>query len=283
MLTMEKRSPSTLPQFAEEVANVLGGEVKTVERANGVCYTGISFASPGITVAPVIYIDDMFKRGLSVTDAVREVASAGIDSVVSKDFSRLRDIADWNVVKEKLCLRLYNKETKAEVFRSAAECGYDDLIIVPYMEDVINNGTSTGSVKVSKALLGIWDVSEEEVFAVAEKNACNRFVVKMLKDKLEEAGFYGELPGDNPMADVIVVTRNDNMFGAFGAIVLRSVLKAMCPKGYWILPSSVHEVLVMPDRGDFSKDELDELVRSVNSSAVLPEEVLGDKAYYFAP
>ena len=49
----------------------------------------------------------------------------------------------------------------------------------------------------------------------------------------------------------------------------------------YIVPSSVHEVILIPVDDDITKDGLDEMVRSVNSTELSKEEILSDSAYLF--
>ena len=65
-------------------------------------------------------------------------------------------------------------------------------------------------------------------------------------------------------------------------IVLTEKLKEMFPNGYIVLPSSVHEVIVVPNDDSIEALELDNMVNEVNDTKVLQEEQLGTKAYRFA-
>ena len=49
----------------------------------------------------------------------------------------------------------------------------------------------------------------------------------------------------------------------------------------FILPSSIHEVILVPARTGICKRELDQMVKEVNQEAVDPEEILSDHAYYY--
>ena len=51
---------------------------------------------------------------------------------------------------------------------------------------------------------------------------------------------------------------------------------------YFILPSSVHETILLPDRGE-SAEGLLEIVKEINHTQVAPEEVLTDSVYHFTP
>ena len=50
---------------------------------------------------------------------------------------------------------------------------------------------------------------------------------------------------------------------------------------FFILPSSIHEVLLMRDDGGIKAQELKDIISSVNKSEVMPEERLSDHAYRY--
>jgi len=75
-----------------------------------------------------------------------------------------------------------------------------------------------------------------------------------------------------------------NKSGRFGAacMLLADVIKSAA-KGMncFIIPSSIHEVLILPDGGSITQEALDEMVSSVNLSEVSEDEILSEHAYYF--
>ena len=50
---------------------------------------------------------------------------------------------------------------------------------------------------------------------------------------------------------------------------------------YYVLPSSIHEVLVLPDNGEMDVKELESMVRDVNAAEVAPHELLSDKVQFY--
>jgi len=49
----------------------------------------------------------------------------------------------------------------------------------------------------------------------------------------------------------------------------------------YIIPSSIHEVLILPDNGAICADELKKMIFEVNCTQVAPEEVLSNSLYYY--
>ena len=260
-------------EFAQKVAELVGGVAKEVDKANGTRRTGICCGDGN--VRPTIYIDEMYDDGVSVEDAaakVREVADGAPALDVNID-----DVNDYEMTKDKLRLRLYNNSTKAEVFWPADEYGFDDLIIIPYIQF-----SDEAAAKVTNGMMKIWDVSKEQLFKDAFRATAKcEFKIKglgeLIRELMPDAPDF-MLPPVDDMTQV-VVTNSSKMFGSIGIIIKRAELAEKFPNGYFVLPSSVHECIIMPNTGNENKAELDDMVRSVNEAEVAPEEVLGWGAY----
>ena len=81
------------------------------------------------------------------------------------------------------------------------------------------------------------------------------------------------------------MTNTDNMFGAvhiYYTDIFRDFCKANDLDGCFILPSSIHEIIIIPDDDVSRKGDLDAMVRGANASVVEPEEYLADHAYYYS-
>ena len=63
---------------------------------------------------------------------------------------------------------------------------------------------------------------------------------------------------------------------------LLSDIAAQLDSDFYIIPSSVHEVLLIPSEHIFSKKELSTMIQEVNDTQLLPEEILSDHAYYYS-
>lgn len=268
-------------QYAAAVAQAVNGVVKQVNKPNGIVLTGVVVGEGDIR--PTIYVEDMYEKGVSVDDAAKQVMEMAEKAMVSAPGCDMNAIMVYDTIKDKLRLRLYNEKTECEVFTSAKKYGFDDLILIPYVD---LGSTSDGilSTKVTEALLKTWGVTKTKVISDAMKatKANVSYKVKSMRDTMIEMMgegaemFFPEEPG---VPQMLTVMSEDKAFGAIGAIVCKSELKKRFPNGYYIIPSSIHEVLAVPS--DQDQDALDNMIDEVNRTQVLPEEVLGWKAYKF--
>ena len=85
---------------------------------------------------------------------------------------------------------------------------------------------------------------------------------------------------DNPMT----IITNDRLVDGASAIFYPGVMDLVGERmqgDYFILPSSVHETLVVPDDGGVSLQELTDMVKEVNMTQVSPEDQLTDQVYHY--
>ena len=265
-------------EFAELIASEINGVVCDVPKPNGIVRTGITVGDGKIR--PTIYIDSLYEQGMSVSQAVKEVMNIMQETEKSTPQINLDWFTDYAQVKGKLVIRLYNEKTQAEVFWSAKDWGFDDLILIPYVQ--LNKEMS---VKATKEIMSTWGVTEDQLFADAWENTSKikEFKVQSMRDTLIELmGPGAEMMLPPTEMSMITVTSTDKMFGAIGAIIMHEEIERRCPNGYWVIPSSVHECIIIPADSidDYS---LHRMISDVNDGQVALEEQLGDHGYLFNP
>ena len=177
--------------------------------------------------------------------------------------------ADYENVKDKIKVRLYNIEHAGDVYEMGNNYGFKDLALVPYIDGVEVDGDK-GSIRVTKELLNLWEMTEREVVSQGVKN---------LKYRIESMSKMFGLPeGAFPM---MVVTNDDFFYGASSVIPATKELREMFPDGYIVLPSSVHEVIVIPKTEDNDINYFIDMVKNINATVLEPQDKLSDNAYEF--
>jgi len=266
----------TINEYANQIAaNVIGATVNEVEKANGVILTAVTFGTGRENIRASFYVDALYKDGVSVEDAtakLQEVIERERDRNINVDF-----IDDFERVRPMLRARLYNKITNAEVFRSAAVYGFEDLIIVPYITGV-DIGNGRGAIKVTSALVNKWDVTVDEVLDIAEENSRADVVLTSMEEILASMG-YPMPPMSADAPTMLVCTSKDKTYGAYAVIASMDAIRARFKGAFTVLPSSVHEVIIV-DANDPAA--MSAMVQEVNDTQVDPEEQLSNHAYTFA-
>ena len=270
----------TIKEYATAIAATINNAtVHDVEKANGVIYTGIVVKTE-TNSAPTVYVDAYYEEDLSVEEAREKVLEVLNANKVTTNFDT-NIVTDYENVKSMLRARLYNKATKADVYRKAKD--FDGLIIIPYIELDENLFGGKASIKVTNDLLTLWGVTEKEVIDTALKNSTKETKLVDMENLMMELMGIGTAReiGKDEAPQMLVVSNKDNMYGAVSILLEKERLQKMYPYGYVVLPSSIHEVIVVPYIPG-CESVFNDMVQEVNVSEVKADEILGNKAYVFA-
>ena len=144
-----------------------------------------------------------------------------------------------------------------------------------------------GSVSslITNSMLESYGVSAGQLHMDALENAPGQFPasVRSLQEVLaEQMGLDLEAMPQNP-GGMYVATCNNGINGA-GCIFYPEFMDQAADKlggSFFVLPSSVHEVILLPDTGDMSFHELESMVQEINATEVQPADRLSDSVYHY--
>lgn len=229
---------------------------------NGVKKTGIIIGTGNIR--PIFYVDGFMKSGMNAEAAVKEIVNLyekeAYDLQPKFDLDAIKT---WDYAKNHLQLCIQNRGTEDIVKKSFLD-----------MELYVRvNVGSNGSYKVSSVVLQMFGVSEEELFKTA-------FNLTKASIKVEDMADIVNVM--NECGEILVLSNTERIFGA-SAICYTDVLSAIADShesDLVILPSSIHECLVYPVK-DPDMAMFTAMVKEVNETQVIPEEVLSNHAYFF--
>ena len=284
-------------EVIEELLEVCGNEFlvekRDVMKNNGVTLSGISITGPGETVFPTIYLEALFdeyrKGKMNIKEIVNEILR-----IYTKEKNvcgvNMSYLTDFDSVREKLIYRLINAEKNESLLKDIPHRRFLDLAVIytVYIDDVFN---SAGNVTVRNDLMEKWGVDEEELYILATRNTprIKKPVIKELGEMLAELMDTGECRDSaedifgEGMVKMFVLTNCDRYYG--DSIILYpgllKDLRDMMKTDLYLLPSSVHEFIIVPASGGIGSSELSDLVKSVNESSVVAEDFLSDNIYLY--
>ena len=156
-----------------------------------------------------------------------------------------------------------------------------DFAYSVYVEIADDDGI--GCVNITHDLLQLWEVSEEEVFAIAEQNA--KYSVTPMRQVIGELmgkEFSDEERIENEAMYVVTnKTKNRGATGIFDFNLMRATAEEL-NSDFYILPSSIHEVILVLEKEAPSKQSLKEMVGEVNQCQVKEEEFLSENVYFYS-
>ena len=276
--------------------------IHKVTKNNDLVLTGISIRSREVNIAPTIYMDDYYndyKNGRPVMDIIAEIENIYNTYKLEHNFN-VNSITDFNHVQGKICYKLVNKDKNKELLSDAPYIQFHDLAIVFYVV-VSEDSDRTGTITVRNNLMEMWGNPDiNDLYRIAKNNTQKRYkgsVFNMIEimgeiishnvDNIEpnivDNFFEMNFTYEDNMIPMFVATNNKKVNGA-GVILYEGLLKTFAEKigsDFYILPSSIHEVIFVPANGDMDVRYLIQMVKEVNATEVSPSEVLSDNVYKY--
>lgn len=154
------------------------------------------------------------------------------------------------------------------------------------------------TVTINNNLMETWEKSVEELYEQTKKNtpilfeksfkSINEVLLGLVKERLgdnqNELDKMEKLLAEQEIISLYVLTNKIGINGA-AVILYDNVLKMIAEElesDLIILPSSIHEVLVLAFREDSSMSELKDMVCSINKDEVPTVDILSDNVYRYS-
>ena len=263
-------------------------QIKKIMKPNDRVLDGLIISDEQTDVAPTIYLDPYYDAfvagGASFDEIIENIFRLYKDNRTETGFDQ-DAFLNWDRAKEKITYRLLNRKANEKFLEDVPFVPYLDLAVVfTYLLTIDDAGQ--GSIVIHKCHAENWGVDDDELYEAAKKNTARLLPVeyKPMSDMLEDLmpGSGEELTDGIP--DMLVLSNKTRTYGA-AAILYKDVLHDIAEKmdcDLWILPSSVHEVLLLPKEGDRNIfTDLSAMVREVNATQVPEGEILSDHAYLY--
>ncbi len=290
-MTREDFSGKVVEKLKELVLDGVDVRVHAVPKNNGIVLDAVTIMTPGQEIAPTIYLEPYYREycgGTPVTEIASEILAANGEFSVC-DLITPGIPAGYEDVKERIRYRLINYGMNREMLGGMPHSRFLDLAKVYYYTmDVGSDCTATAAVSGSD--LRRWQVSEEDLERQADKNMRAAEPARM--ESMQET--LNALLRTSPEAQVpliqedpvqmYVLTNSSRRYGAACMLYenIFTFISRDLSQDFFILPSSIHEVILLPDTGEFSADTLREMVTEINREHVMPFEVLSDNVYHYS-
>lgn len=278
-----------------ELQTEFGSDVKVtiqdIIKNNDTHMDGLTILSPEHNLSPTIYLDYYFRqyeKGRSLLDIKQDILCVYHENCPSGRID-ISFFTDYDKVKSRIIFKLINYERNKELLKKVPYYRFLDLAIV--FSCLLESGpTGSATILIHKHHLSFWNITRDDLYALAFQNTPKllQYDLRNMTDLLEEL-FHDEEPlspceVSTGICPMYVLSNQHKLNGAV-CILYQNLLRDFANRlgcDLYILPSSVHEVLIIPAHGQTSDQELSDMVRDVNSSQLSREEVLSDHVYYYS-
>lgn len=291
----------TIDQFAEELGAVIHVflpeeyneaeiQITEVTKNNGKRKTAITIRKKEEKIAPTIYLDEFYekyKEGMDMEKIIRKVAEIRTKAE-EKNFN-IDEMLKEEYIRKNVQAMLVKQKGNEEMLKDLVWTPFNDLAIV-YKVKVSNEEEGEASYKIKKSLLEKVNIKKAELRNLAFNNMHVqngpefKTMIEVLCQimKIEDPKEAGMDTDDDTM---FVLSNETKVHGAVWIAdkhVLNAILKTLECERIAILPSSIHEVIILKyDEGHPPINELLRMVEEVNNTQVSPEEILSYNVYLY--
>lgn len=280
-------------EFLDEVCDYINEEsdsitvrVHSAIKNNGVRLSGLSFTEEGCNASPTVYMEDYYSRYLEGED-ICDIGDSLLKQYRMNSPAVRLDMSffdNFESVKDRLYIKLINKEKNADFLEEAPYEEFLDLAIVAYVR-VYDRKIGNGIIMVRNEHLRLWNTDGSRVLEEAKKNSHDHddFNLRHIMDVLMSMD-NGNLKQDVRSDDFpMYVATNTKMTNGAAVMTMNDKLKEFSEVmggDFYVIPSSVHELILFADNDGMACD-INEMIREVNTTELSPDEVLSDHVYRY--
>lgn len=276
-----------------------------ITKNNDTKKTGILVMEKNESITPAIYLEDYFagyQEGQDLEDILLDIAACFEESkqrgksIYERDYN---DLMDYEKIRDQIILRAVGLLNNQEYLEDKIYDVKKDMALV-YFILLEKAESNLQTCAIHQGMLDSYGVSKNEISELAMENTQRLFppTIKSMEDVLNEMilpdcqadhkSFEQSLcemsqtgVGDIPC--MLILSNEDCINGAtsmFYPDILETITKELGTDVY-VLPSSIHEVILVPKNGEIRENQLTNMVREVNATQVDDQEVLTNHTYEY--
>lgn len=194
---------------------------------------------------------------------------------VSDMYNSIKDLLEVNVISEK-----YNRD----LLENTKHRVLGDIAIV-YVLNAVNRDFDEIMNAVSVPVLNTVSIKQIENDALMNSMTRNPAVIKSMDSEIESI-IGTQIPKDEATSMMYIASVPSKKFGACVLAYPGFFEQAAATVGgsYYVIPSSVHELILVKDSGNLSDDDINKFKRDiklVNKTILARDEILSDNLYHY--
>lgn len=270
--------------------------MERILKNNGAVRTGVAIGKNGSAVSQVVYLENYyheFCEGKGMTEIIEEICS-NLSELSEEVEALLPDFTDFSALRDRVVFRLINREANREMLENMPYVEVCDLAAVIWIFVENEAGEMLGNL-VRRELMDFWKISADDLFQAALENTprllparlqtLHSVLKEMMDGKLKEEMAEGwEDAMFPPETKECYVLSNTRLAYGAAAVLYPDCLQEAAEKmasDLVVIPSSLHEVLLMAYDEETDLDALRRMVCEVNKTCVSVEERLSDQVYLY--
>lgn len=266
-------------------------ETRTVEKMNET-YDALTVKPEDSIIGVNLNVTNLYKEyedGKDYDSIVNAAAEVAENALSNKPDFNLDVIKDYDQMKDKLAIEVVSAERNKDLLETVPHKNIEDMAVV-YRFVLGDSQAGVGTILVNNQMLDNYGITAQQLHEDAIRNApeIRPLVIEGMAEVLaKQMGVEDlEMLGLNippEQEQMFVASVEGNVHGA-GVLAYQNFMDQAADRvggSFFILPSSIHEVLIIPDNGKFDTASLENMVKEVNATTVDPSDQLTDSVYHY--
>lgn len=290
-MRLEKFAEEVLKGVEEKAGGTLKVQIVSANKNNGVTLTGITASRPESSGGACIYLNGYYEgycdSQITLDWVTEDVYVKLMEHRNDLDGVDMKALWDWEAAKTRIRAKLVNREMNCGFLKKVPHRDFLDLAVIYYVTLDGLSESGTAAFTVSKKNMEAWKKDENALYQMAVSNM--RLDGEPVFEDMEEI-IRSMIPDGMPDLAVgmpkirsYVLTNPKKVFGAVELLDGNTLTEIGDKLGsdYMVLPSSLHESIILPVDGRISYQELADIVTDINRNVVSIVERLSDHVYLY--
>lgn len=276
---------------AEEYGAFTEVQIRNIQKSGGNELMVLNFLKPGERISPCVDLEvyyDAYRRGAPLETVMEDIIIMDRrvrENILAPNMG-IEDLS-FEAVRDRIYIQACGTKESRAYLEKRPHTEMGDLSAT-YHILIGESETDSQSMEVTNSLFDSWKISKDELHMTAISNMTEYNQAQMcgITDVLsgKETNILERREGVKPGEDMMyVLTNKKKIHGAAFVFDMDVMEKATAKLGEscFVLPSSKHEVLLMPESNAPSYRELCSMVYDINRNEVAARDFLSDKVQFY--
>lgn len=254
---------------------------------NDVLLHALIIQNKSTNITPSIYLDNLYQtylKGNSLECIAEEIIHIYQMNKPSHPFDA-SSFLDFENAKEHIVFQLINTEKNKDFLLDIPHVEYLDLSII--FKFLASSQFGTGFITIHNEHLKHWNITTKELYTLAVYST-PRLLPAQVESLADIVKSLGVTLADNEQCEddcIMYVLSNSRRENGSGVLLYSKVLELFAEeigKDLYILPSSIHECILIPAIEGIKSDDLRDMVHTVNATELSPIDFLSNNIYYYS-
>ena len=262
-------------------------ELRDVEKFQSGSYHALAVSREGRPVIAMVNLAPFHTRteaGADYDFLMDELADKAIEAIRASSVIDPESFSDYGKIKDQLSVQMVNADSSRPLLDQYPHRIIGDMAMIARIDWKEKDGQGM-SAAVTNGMLASFGISQETLFedAIACGMEKRPATLRTIREELESlAGTPLDVEGSS-VPGFWVASNKEKVNGAASVFYPGFLDEAAKQLGsdFFVIPSSIHEMLLLPDDGTIRADALAHIQHEVNEDEVLPEDLLSRQVFYY--